>query len=677
MKLFRCRQFFFLSVCLVFSVRVSGQKNDVIPEFGKITPAQYRIPAPGYDTGASAVIVADIGNTRFEGNKKGFFSIVFTRFTRVKILNKNGFHIADNQISLLDFGGGYLEKLTDLKAITYNLDNGIIHETPLDEKSVSDVELSKYRHELKFSIPGLKEGSIYDLTYTITSTIFSDPPTWGFQGSYPCLWSEYNVTIPSMFHYLTKIRGDNHFDIKTNGAIQERFGIQQVTATESPDVMMYAACKSFQNKWVKKNVPVLPRQSYISSPKNYESRIYFELQYFQQDERFEKDMKIKSWQQECHDLLNMKYFGFELNQVNNWMDEELGTVTRGSLSPEEESRRIFDLVRDQWVGKGNSDFYLNNQLKDVYKNRSGNTTELNLLLTAMLRHRNIDASPAILSTRENGVATLGVPLRYEYNYVICVANIMGKKILLDASKPFNSFGKLPGYCYNWYARLVDEDHPDSLILSPDSLREASLTNVFISNEENGKYSGTLQTLYGDDGSYNIREEVKMSSEKAYFKKIQDRYTDIQVSNFQIDSLKQSDFPVSLRYDLDFKDINKADVIYFNPVVAVDFKLDPLPAEERKFPVEMSYKTDDIYSLSMEIPKGFAVEELPKSARVNFNENQGMFEYLIQQNSENIQMRIHLKLDKATFRPDDYSSLRDFFAFVYKKENEQFVFKRIK
>ena len=642
-----------------------------------MTPDLYRIPAPGYDTGANAVIVADIGNTRFEGNKKGFFSIVFTRFTRVKILNKNGFHIGDNQISLLDFGGGYLEKVTDLRAVTYDLDKGVIHETALDEKSVSDVELSKYRHELKFSIPGLKEGSVYDLTYTITSTIFSDPPTWAFQGSYPCLWSEYNVTIPSMFHYLMKLRGDDHFDIKTNGSIQERFGIQRVTATELPDEMMYATCTSFQNKWVKKNVPVLPRQSYMSSVKNYESRIYFELQYFQQDERFEKDMMMKTWKQECHDLLGMKYFGFELDQVNNWMDEELGAITKGALSPEEESRRIFDLVRDHFAVTGNSDFYLNNQLRDVYKNKSGNTTEINLLLTAMLRHRHIDASPAILSTRENGIATPRVPLRYEYNYVICVANIMGKRILLDASKPFNSFGKLPGYCNNWYARLIDETHPDSLILSPDSLRETSLTNVFLSNEENGRYNGTLQTLYGDFSSYNIREEVQKSSEKEYFRKIQNDYTDIQLSNFKIDSLKQPDFPVSLHFDLEFKDINKADLLYFNPVVAVDFKIDPLPAEERKFPVEMLYKTDDTYSLSMEIPKGFAVEELPKSARVQFNENQGMFEYLVQQNPENIQLRIHLKLDKATFTPDDYNNLRDFFAFVYKKESEQFVFKRIK
>ncbi len=40
------------------------------------------------------------------------------------------------------------------------------------------------------------------------------------------------------------------------------------------------------------------------------------------------------------------------------------------------------------------------------------------------------------------------------------------------------------------------------------------------------------------------------------------------------------------------------------------------------------------------------------------------------------MRVHLKLDKAFFPVDEYSTLRDFFAYVVKKESEQIVFKKI-
>jgi hypothetical protein len=80
---------------------------------------------------------------------------------------------------------------------------------------------------------------------------------------------------------------------------------------------------------------------------------------------------------------------------------------------------------------------------------------------------------------------------------------------------------------------------------------------------------------------------------------------------------------------------------------------------------------------MDIPAGYQVDELPKSARVAYNENEGQFEYLFQKGESNLQMRVHLKLNKAFFPVDEYGTLRDFFAFVVKKESEQVVFKKIK
>jgi hypothetical protein len=41
------------------------------------------------------------------------------------------------------------------------------------------------------------------------------------------------------------------------------------------------------------------------------------------------------------------------------------------------------------------------------------------------------------------------------------------------------------------------------------------------------------------------------------------------------------------------------------------------------------------------------------------------------------MRSRIKLNKAIFEPDDYRTLRDFFAAVVKKQSEQIVFKKKK
>ena len=90
---------------------------------------------------------------------------------------------------------------------------------------------------------------------------------------------------------------------------------------------------------------------------------------------------------------------------------------------------------------------------------------------------------------------------------------------------------------------------------------------------------------------------------------------------------------------------------------------------------MPYTTDNLYLLNLEIPEGYDVEELPKSARVALNGDEGSFEYLIARQDNMIQLRCRIKLNKANFPADDYASLRDFYAFVVKKQSEQIILKK--
>ena len=108
-----------------------------------------------------------------------------------------------------------------------------------------------------------------------------------------------------------------------------------------------------------------------------------------------------------------------------------------------------------------------------------------------------------------------------------------------------------------------------------------------------------------------------------------------------------------------------------------YKENPFKAADRKYPVEMPYGFDETYIFNMEIPEGYVVDELPKSTKVTFNEDEGFFEYLIAADAGNVQFRSRVVLKKANFKPEDYATLRDFFAFIVKKQGEQIVFKKKK
>jgi hypothetical protein len=231
--------------------------------------------------------------------------------------------------------------------------------------------------------------------------------------------------------------------------------------------------------------------------------------------------------------------------------------------------------------------------------------------------------------------------------------------------------------YNGHARTIAKEALP-VYFHADSLKESDNTTVFIANMEKGGVEGSYIENMGYYHSLALRNKVvKSGMDEVKKELIAEAGEDASLTNFQIDSLKKLDDNVELKYDFALKAFGEADVVYFNPIIGKQLKTNPFAAAERFYPVEMPYVSDDVYVLNMEIPKGYVVDELPKSTRIMLNENEGMFEYLISKSEESVQMRCRLQISRANFTNEDYQTLRDFYAFVVKKQSEQIVFKKKK
>lgn len=90
---------------------------------------------------------------------------------------------------------------------------------------------------------------------------------------------------------------------------------------------------------------------------------------------------------------------------------------------------------------------------------------------------------------------------------------------------------------------------------------------------------------------------------------------------------------------------------------------------------MSYQKDETYLIYIEIPEGYVIDEIPRSAKVSLNSGEGFFEYLIEKTDKQINLRSRIKLNKANFAAEDFTSLRNFFELILKKHAEQIVFKK--
>ena len=669
---------------LAFTVFIGNgiaiSQNKPPTSFGKVSSADFDLPKSNVvDSNSNAVIIAAVGSVEFIGNKHNWFSYQFRKNIRIKILNKKAYDLATVKVYL--YGQGDVQdKVDDIHASTYNFENGKVIETKLNNSDVFSEKLSKYVNEKKFTLPDVKEGSVIEYSYTVTSYHFSYLPGWSFQDlDYPCLYSEFKISIPDLLRYSNLRYGLDPF---YSSKIDESYATIQ---TKNYDVGGYAGPQSqnydvasviSNHTWIMKNIPALKSEDYVNDPEGYLDKLGFILTKMSNGE----DVYVvdETWKSVENKLLSSGAFGVAINidkaeNLNNTMQK----ICSADGNIMDAAKQIYSYVRDNFTCVPDNYIYIETDLYAVNKLRKGNVAELNMLLIALLRQRGIMANPVILSTKEYGIHPVSYPILEKMNYVICMMQIGRDTVFLDASDPLLGFGKLPLSCYNGHAQIIDAKHSGSLFFFSNAIKEPGKTYVTIVNDENGNgSSASFESNPGYFKSHELRNTIKEKGIDEYLKNIKLAYgPDAEITNLQIDSLKQLEQPVKIIYDIKFKTANEGDIIYFNPFISGAYKDNPFKATDRKYPVEMPYPIDDTYELTMDIPKGYKVDELPKAVQLTFNGTRGLFEYAIQKDEFLVQLRCHIKLNQAIFAAEDYASLRDFFAYVVKKQSEQIVFKK--
>lgn len=656
-------------------------------KFGKITPEDFNVTSSLVDSSTSAVVIADVGNSKFIANKTELtFSLIFKEKKRIKIINKNGFKAATISVPLYVGNNGKEEELEDLDAYTYNLEDGKVVATKVAKSSVFTEKRSKNWIVKKFTFPALKEGSIIEYSYELKSPYFTNLQPWTFQGEYPVLWSQYEASIPDFFKYVTLSQGYQPFLMNdvTNSLVSFSFSesvereVSSFTGrpiSSGINVFKIEGPMDYHN-WVMKNVPALKEEAYTTTVNNAVSKIEFQLNQVMYPNTMPRNY-MDSWEKVASELMQDERFGIPISRPNNWLDSDVKQIVQTAGTNREKAEKIYEYVRDNFTFNDNYGIYQTQNLKDVFKNKNGSVAEINMLLIAMLKSQNLTATPVILSTRSHGITHEFYPLMDRYNYLIAKLSLENGDHFLDATSRYLAFGMLPLRVYNGQAREISKTTGSAVYFVADSLKEQSSTSVFIYNDEKGITQGTVKQQLGTFESLQMRSQLSNSSIEDFKKSVKEKYPEeIEASNIQIDSLKSLKDPIGLMTDLKFAAFGTSDIVYLNPMLTEAATKNPFAAAERLYPVEMPFTTDDVFTFTMDIPKGYKVEELPKSVRYNFNGDEGLFEYLISAGKETISLRRRMYMKKATFVNEDYKFLREMYSFIVKKEAEQIVFKKI-
>src|SRR6185503_719158 len=325
-----------------------------------------------------------------------------------------------------------------------------------------------------------------------------------FQGPYPELWSEYNVTMPEFYYYVTLFQGYQSFYIRDQKSRSGNFSVSDNSGVGASERYNFMAGVT-DYRWVMKDVPPLREENFTSTLKNHVSKIEFQLA----ERRYPLSPQtyMNSWTQTTADLLKDTDFGYSLERDNPWLNDVIGIATKGATTKLDKAKNIYAYLRDNFTCVDYDATHIRGPLKNVLKERNGNVAEINLLLVAMLRKAGLDADPVLLSTRSHGYTYEMYPLLERFNYVIVQLVIDGHNWYLDASDPHMGFGRLGYKCYNGHARVINTD-ATPIEFTPDSLVEKKMTSFFVIADNEGNFSGSAQKTPGFYESCRLRSRIK-------------------------------------------------------------------------------------------------------------------------------------------------------------------------
>ena len=102
----------------------------------------------------------------------------------------------------------------------------------------------------------------------------------------------------------------------------------------------------------------------------------------------------------------------------------------------------------------------------------------------------------------------------------------------------------------------------------------------------------------------------------------------------------------------------------------------MKSENRKLPVEFAYPFQEQIITQLKIPEGYTIEQLPENAKVEMLDGGGSFTYLATEQMGNIMCRLDLSINNTVYSPQRYKYLRNIFAELEEKLQEQIVLRKL-
>lgn len=657
-----------LSALLLFAsaLSVNAQTaSTAIPAvmpYGKIDITDLQMKACDFEKDANAEVLFEKGDCYFD---QDFNVITNEVHKRIKIFNDNGKNEADIHISYQ--GGNQYEFITGVQAETINLVDGKVEITKLDKKLIYDKVIDKRWKEIAFTFPNVKAGSVIEYKYKWNTNLFYNMPTWFFQDKLPVRYNEFSTQIPDVFYFRVQPQFYQPLVRHTNSTDSRTYGSGADSHTYNLDNELRAMS----------NIPSLPDEPYMSSFNDNVQCIIFQLVSIKPVYGFVKSYS-DTWAKVGGILADDEDFGAQLRR--KLADEDdLVNKAKALKSDEEKIAFLFNAVKSTMKWNENDDWYTIDGTSKAWEKKTGNSTEINLILYHLLKQTGVDAYPMVVSTREHGKVRPYYTSLAQFNRAVVYVPVDStKKYILDASGKYNVYNQTPEEILNSSGLYIDKAKKlFDIIEVKNDLPARQVVLVTGEVKPNGKLEGTAQISSTSYNKINAVRRYKTDGEKKYIDYLQDGDNNLKIASVAFENMEVDSLPLTqkITFNLDLAGSDE-NYIYLNSNLFSSLKSNSFLSENRMTDIDFGYLRNFAINGTFKIPAGYKADALPKSISMVMPDKSIVFKRMVAESEGTVVVRYNISYNKARYAKTDYEYFHEFLKKMYEMLNEQVVLKKI-
>jgi len=643
---------FVLINCNLFS-----QKKQIY-KFGSISQSEHELQRYEKDTTANAIFLFEYGSTKFKQSNSAV--IISTKYyAKVKIFKKEGFENATIKIPIYN-NSNASEKVIDIKAITHN---GMI-KTSLSKKNIFTEKINEYWSEVKFTMPNLKENSIIEYEYTFETPFKFNFKGWEFQTNIPKIHSEFYALIPGNFIYNRRLNGFHKLSKNESKIKKSCFRITGISAEADCEEVFYTM----------DDIPSFIEEDFMTSKDNFLSAIKFELSEFRGFDGSNYKY-TKTWQSVDKEFKTDKSIGRQLRKVD-YLEKQLSEDLMLGANDIIKAKKVYAFIQNHFTWNNKTRLFSEVNVKEAFKNKIGNSTEINIALINALNAVGFEANIVLLSTRDNGVPTKLYPIMSDFNYAIAQLTIGDQSFLLDATDKLLPFGMLPFKTLNHYGRVMDFKKGSYWTDIKAKNNTRTLVSMDLEIDENGNFIGVIKKSFSGYNAYDQREKINAISEENYLNEIEndDRLIINSYENFNVTQLDKTLTEV---YNVILESNLSQNLVILNPFILTKISKNPFKLNQRSYPIDFGYPRTFQYVLKLNIPEHYKIKSLPENKAFKLPNNGGNYIFSIDQKENEIKVLYKFSIIRSYFIPEEYPYLKEFYKQIIKTQNSLITLEKIK